>query len=381
MADETEELVFDVTETIEAEDIPEGLEGLEAEFYKHYKFRVIKSGEMLNTDEIVKKGFRLDRTFVENVVTDEVLFSHSPQQVKRKNKLRTHKDLGKIYPDTPEGKAQKEKDKEEIFTKFIREKSIGSKSSKDDATMFEDAFELTRRAWKKQGGFSGDDFYRFARNRASDPELVKMYKGWFETLFSSAAMLCWEAIRLRANPEVFEIAEKKAPEEAEKSDVAAELPAVRSKTKTALLGMGAGLAMAGIVYFSMHSFLKREKMELPDPNSSLYESMTMPDLTGKKWAKNPQNDLVLLAENKVFKKKYVVEEPEKMVYYPIFPGAFESHLNFKDRLEADKKNLEQCGYKVVFVKGSEAPLLEKEGKYKEILETCLEHIASLPGGE
>ena len=378
MADETEEIVFDVTETIEAEDIPEGLEGLEAEFYKNYKFRVIKSGEMLNTDEIVKRGFRLDRTFVENVVIDEVLFSHSPQQVKRKHKLRTHKDLEKIYPDTPEGKTQKEKDKEEIFTKFMREKSIGAKSSQDDTAMFEDAFELTKRAWKKQGGFSGDDFYRFARNRASDPELVKMYKGWFEILFSSAAMLCWEAIRLRANPEVFEIAERKAPEEARKAEVVEELP-VRSRTKTALLGMGAGLAMAGFVYFATQVFLKRESTEPPD-RSSLYESMTMPDLTGKKWAKNPQNDLVLLAENKVFKKKYVVEEPEKMVYYPVLPGAFESHLGLKDRMETDKKNLERCGYKVILVKGPEAPLLEKEGKYKEILKTCLEHIASLPGG-
>lgn len=381
MADETEELVFDVTEAIETEEIPEGLEGLEAEFYKDYKFRVIKSGEVLNTDEIVKRGFRLDRTFIENVVTDEVLFSQTHQQVKRKHKMRTHADLRKIYPDTPEGKEQKDKDKEEIFDKFMREKSLGSKSSQDDIGMFEDTFELTKRAWKKQGGFSSDDFYRFARNRASDPELVKMYKAWFETLFSTAAMLCWEALRLRANPEVFEIIEQKAPEIVEKAAVEEKKPLVvlSPRMKVALLGMGSGLAMAGFFYFALHILLtdteEEKKIALKKP--SLYENVVMPNLAGKKWAKNPQNDLILLAEKKVFKKKYSDQEPEKVVYYPVLQGAFESYVGFRGRLDEDQEKLESCGYRVVLVKGPEAELLEKEGRHREYLKTCQEHIASL----
>lgn len=379
MAEDTE-LTIDTTEVLEEETgILEGLEGLEAEFYRDFKFRVLMYEGVLHADEIVKKGFRLDRDFIEKVVIDEVIFSQLSQPTRRKYKLLSHKDLDALYPDTEEGKEEKRREQEIIFDRFVQEKSLGSKSSKDEQEMFKDAFDLTKKAWKKQGGFSSDDFHRFAKNRASDPELVKIYKKWFETIFSSAAMLCWEAIRLRKNPEIVELKKEAAKEAIEEEPKGEETAAVvvSPVMKFASVATLSFLVLSIIFYFTV-SVLLKEKEKLPDTHGpALYEKMDFSHLCGKKWAHNPANDLTLLANNKVSLKKYPVDvmESEKKVFYPLIQGPYEAHLDFKDRLDAHKNILEKCGYKVEFVDGPEGALLEKEKKYMDTVEECLKSIS------
>lgn len=374
MAEKTE-FIIDNTEIIEEDaGILEGLEGLEAEFYKAFKFRVIMYGDVLNTDEIVRKGFLLDRNFVEKVVIDEVIFSQINQAVKRKLQIKSHTELHKIYPDTEEGKEKKRQEQESIFEKFIQQKSIASKASKDDEEMFKDTFDLTKKAWKKEGGFSSDDFSRFAKNRASDPELVDIYKGWFKIIFSSAVMLCWEAVRLRKNPEIFETAkaakeeEKEGAKEEEKEEKRGFV--IPPKIKLAAVGVLSSLLLSLVFYLTAKVLLTEKEKPHETSATAVYQEVSFSHLCGKKWAHNPANDLMLIAKNKVLLKKYPVEEPAKKVYYPLIQGPYEAYLDFKTRVDGHTKILEKCGYTMILIKGPEGELLEKEKKYLETVETC-----------
>ncbi len=375
MSDDAEKLA-------EQERILESLDGLEAELYRDFKFRVLMFEELLNTDEIIHNGFCLKRDFIEKVVIDELIFSQMPMREKKKKKMRSHKDLGVIFSDDEEGRAKKEKQKEEIFDNFIEKNCLGSKKSKDDLHMFKDTFELTKKAWKKDTGFSNDNFYRFAKNRASDPELVDIYKDWFETIFSAAAMLAWQAIRLRENPEVIEekvpAKEKEAGKEIGKEEGEEEKkkkPIVLSpKIKLALMGIAATFFISTVFYFTIKALFKEEmkvKKEEPEKKQPKLEKVSLTHLCGKKWVHNKQNDITLLGiRDKKSEEPIKQEESEKKIYYPMVQAPYEAYFSFRNRVDNHRKVLEKCGYKVVDVKGVEAALLEKEKKYLEFIEKC-----------
>jgi len=373
------ELGFDATETIKEDaGILEGLEGLEAELYRDYKFQTIMLEGVLNTDEIIRRGFRIDRHFVDKVVNDELLFSHLPQAVKKKNKLRSHKDLGKIFPDTEEGRAGKKREREALFDDFVKQHSLSPKSSQDDLSMFQDAFKMTKKAWKKRGGFSRDDFVRFARNRATDPDLIKSYQGWSEVVFSSLAMLCWEAIRLWKDPEVYEIKEVEVKKEEKESQTPGKAEEKKKgitfspQMKLAAVGTVSVLFLAGIFYFMIEALLTSDQNPVKGLGESPFSKQKeFSHLSDKSWARNPQNSLALLLKKKeALTKKNEMEKTDKKIYYPVIKGVFEDYLDFTKRVQKDTRTLRECGYEVIEIKGPEAELLAGEKKYQQTIDRC-----------
>lgn len=373
MSEETTEILADDTEILEEDQMPEGLEGLEAEYYRDFKFKVIMYEDVLNTDVIIRQGFRLTKDFVDKVVIDEVIFSQMPMREKRRHRMRSHEDLSRVFPDTEEGRKKKIEKQSEIFNRFIQGNCLSSRSSQNDRDLFNDVFEITQKAWKKEEGFSSNDFHRFAKNRATDPDLIRLYKRWFENVFSSAAMLTWEAMRLRENPEILE--EEKAPEKAEKKEEKTDVkphPAISPRLKLGAIGLAGLLLISSVFYFSVKLLLHEEEIAKRSASEEDYrQGITFTHLCGKEWAHNNQNDLLLLAQDKVKTKKYHVVKSEKRIYYPAIQGPFETYIHFKERLAMHKKVLVDCGYKVTFVKGPEATLLEKEKKYLEAEQNCL----------